>query len=288
MESAGDSNILNKFMCVTCGVQYQESDGPPSGCMICEDERQYVGWKGQRWTTLDKMRSQKYANVLQAVEHNLTSVRTVPSFGIGQRAFFVQTRNGNLLWDCVSYIDEKTIAAVRDLGGISAIVISHPHYYSTMVEWSESFDDAPIYIHSADRKWITRASPNIRFWNEETVIPLHGLNLIHLGGHFPGGTVLFWPEGASGRGVVLSGDILQVVMDRRWVSFMYSYPNLIPLPQSTVEEIAARMRHYRYDRLYGAFEGREILSEADEAVQRSARRYVQHLQATTQPTIIQN
>jgi len=279
--------MLNNFVCVTCGVQYQESESPPHSCKICEDERQYVGWKGQRWTTLDEMKSQGYANVLQTMEPNLTSVRTIPDFGIGQRAFLVQTQHGNLLWDCVSYIDEKAIAAVRRLGGISAIAISHPHYYSTIVEWSESFDNAPIYVHSADRHWITRPSSNIMFWNEETVTPLSGLTLIRLGGHFPGGTVLFWPEGASGKGVVLSGDILQVVMDRRWVSFMYSYPNLIPLPQSTVEDMAGRMRRYGYDRLYGAFEGREILSQADEAVQRSARRYVQHLQATTPPITIQ-
>ena len=273
---------------MTCGVQYQESESPPRRCIVCEDERQYVGWKGQHWTTLGQMKTQKYANVLQTVEPKLTSIRTIPHFGIGQRAFLVQTQTGNLLWDCVSYIDEKTIAAVRRLGGISAIAISHPHYYSTIVDWSESFDNAPIYIHAADRQWVTHASPNIMFWNEETVTPLRGLSLIRFGGHFPGGTVLFWPEGASSKGVVLSGDILQVVMDRRWVSFMYSYPNLIPLPQSIVEAMAAIMRCYRYDRLYGAFEGREILSEADEAVQRSARRYVQHLQAATQPITIQN
>jgi hypothetical protein len=180
-------------------------------------------------------------------------------------------------------VDEKTIAAVRNLGGISAIAISHPHYYSTMVEWSELFDNAPIYIHSADRQWVTRPSPNITFWNGDTTTPLPGLSLTRLGGHFPGGAVLFWADGSSGKGVVLSGDILQVVMDRRWVSFMYSYPNLIPLPRSTVEEMAAIMRRYRYEHLYGAFEGREILSEADVSVQRSAKRYVEHLQPATQP-----
>ena len=279
---------MNKYICATCGVQYPESENPPERYIICEDERQYVGWEGQGWTTLDKMESQKYANIIQTLEPNLTSIRTSPPFGIGQRAFLVRTQNGNLLWDCVSYVDEKTIAAVRSLGGISAIAISHPHYYSTMVEWSESFDNAPIYIHSADRKWVTRPSANIRFWNEDTMTPLRGLSLIRLGGHFPGGAVLFWPEGGSGKGVVLSGDILQVVMDRRWVSFMYSYPNLIPLPQGTIEAMAGIMRRYRYNRLYGAFEGREILSEADEAVQRSARRYVQHLQAATQRVTTQN
>ena len=47
--------------------------------------------------------------------------------------------------------------------------------------------------------------------------------------------MLHWAGGADGRGALLSGDIVQVVPDRRYVSFMYSYPNLIPLPAAAVE-----------------------------------------------------
>jgi hypothetical protein len=86
--------------------------------------------------------------------------------------------------------------------------------------------------------------------------------------------VAYWPEGAEGRGVVLSGDTIQVVQDRRWVSFMYSYPNLIPLSAAEVQGIAATMRGYPFTRLYGAFGGLNVLEEPD-AVERSAQRYVQ-------------
>ena len=41
--------------------------------------------------------------------------------------------------------------------------------------------------------------------------------------------MLHWPAGANGKGALLTGDIIQVVQDRRYVSFMRSYPNLIPL-----------------------------------------------------------
>jgi hypothetical protein len=41
--------------------------------------------------------------------------------------------------------------------------------------------------------------------------------------------MLHVPQVADGAGALFSGDIIQVVPDRRWVSFMYSYPNLIPL-----------------------------------------------------------
>ena len=100
---------------------------------------------------------------------------------------------------------------------------------------------------------------------------------MNLGGHFDGGTVLHWEGAADGRGVVLSGDIMQVVPDRRWVSFMYSYPNLIPLPEGKVKQIAGRITKFRFDRIYGAFEGREIKRDGYEAVQKSATRYIQRI-----------
>jgi hypothetical protein len=115
------------------------------------------------------------------------------------------------------------------------------------------------------------------YWTGETMPPLPGFELINLGGHFAGGTVLHWPEGAEGRGVLLSGDVIQVVQDRRSVSFMYSYPNLIPLADTEVERIVAMVRPYRFDRIYGAFDRRQIERNAGEAVERSARRYIAHL-----------
>jgi hypothetical protein len=49
--------------------------------------------------------------------------------------------------------------------------------------------------------------------------------------------VLHWAGGAEGRGALLSGDIILVAPDRMHVSFMYSYPNHIPLPASAIERI---------------------------------------------------
>ena len=97
-----------------------------------------------------------------------------------------------------------------------------------------------------------------------------GLTLIRLGGHFAGGQVLHWPAGDA----LLSGDIVQVFPDRRWVSFMYSYPMLIPLPAREVERIAAALEPYAFERIYGAWWGRVIPANAMDVVRRSARRYV--------------
>ncbi|HZW54793.1 MAG TPA: hypothetical protein VFF30_00740 [Nitrososphaerales archaeon] len=157
------------------------------------------------------------------------------------------------------------------------IAISHPHYYSSMVEWSNSFGGIPIYLHELDRKHIVYPFESINFWIGESISPTRGIRLVNLGGHFEGGTVLHWGDGASGKGVVLSGDIIQVVPDRSWASFMYSYPNLIPLPESKIRQIWNRISKYEFDRVYGAFEGRQILGNARERVEKSAERYIAHI-----------
>jgi glyoxylase-like metal-dependent hydrolase (beta-lactamase superfamily II) len=263
---------MTNYICATCGVQFADMDGPPEHCPVCEDERQYVGWGGQTWTTLEALRAD-YHNVIKSLEPGLTGIGTHPTFAIGQRALLVQTVHGNILWDCISLIDDPTIAAVQALGGISAIAISHPHFYSSMVEWSYAFD-APIYLHAADRQWVMRPHPGIVFWEGETRSLGEGVTLIRCGGHFPGGTVLHWAAGAEGRGALLSGDILQVVSDRRYVSFMYSYPDLIPLPASAVRRIVAAVEPFQFDRIYGGWWGRAVATDAKAAVARSAERYI--------------
>jgi hypothetical protein len=266
------------FICVTCGVQFAPTAAEPERCPVCDDGRQYVGWAGQRWTTLEALRAD-HANRVEELEPGLTGIGTEPSFAIGQRALLVQTGEGNVLWDCVTLLDTATVAAVRRLGGIAAIAISHPHYYSSMVEWSREFD-APVHLHEADRRWVMRPDPGVRFFASDELPLPGGLRLLRLGGHFPGAAVLHWPAGAEGRGALLAGDVLQVVSDRRYVSFMYSYPNLVPLPAHVVERMAARVRELRFDRIYGAWWDRVVGHDGAAAVQRSADRYLAALRST--------
>jgi hypothetical protein len=214
--------------------------------------------------------------MIRRLEPQLVGIGTQPSFAIGQRALLVQSPNGNVLWDCISLIDEATVSVVKAMGGIQAIAISHPHYYSSMVEWSQTFD-APIYLHAADREHVMRPDPSIEFWQGEVKPLWDSMTLVRCGGHFAGGTVLHWPAGAEGRGALLVGDILTVVSDRRYVSFMYSYPNLIPLPAAKVEQIARAVAPYDFDRIYGAWWDRVVATDGKAAVRRSADRYIRAL-----------
>jgi glyoxylase-like metal-dependent hydrolase (beta-lactamase superfamily II) len=269
---------MQNFVCRTCGTQFPASDVPPEHCPICEDERQYIGPDGQQWTTLEELRASHH-NELREQEPGLTGIGTEPKIAIGQRALLIQTPQGNILWDCITLIDNATVEAVHKLGGISAIAISHPHYYSSMVEWGHAFD-APIYLHTADREHVMRPDPRVYFWDGDTHSLADSITLIHTGGHYAGSLVLHWAAGAGGRGVLMTGDTVHVVQDTRYVTFMYSYPNMIPLPRRSVEHITAALEPYPYDRLYGAWWEKVILSGAKQAVAYSAERYIKAIEDT--------
>jgi hypothetical protein len=219
--------------------------------------------------------AREHANDMREEEPALIGLGVTPSFGIGQRALLVRTPAGNVLWDCVSLLDEPTRRRIADLGGITAIAMSHPHFYGANVEIADAFD-ACILIPNADRTWVQRPSPRIEFF-EEGIEPVPGVTVARIGGHFDGAAVLHWPAGSEGRGALLTGDTITVVQDRGWVSFMWSYPNLIPLDPATIEDIAHRVERFEFDRIYGGWWGRVVIHDGAAAVRRSADRYLARL-----------
>jgi len=263
---------MENFICIQCGTQFDATATSPSRCTICEDERQFVHYGGQQWTTLERLAADHH-NRFEDEAPQLLGIGSEPEFAIGQRALLLQSPGGNLLWDCISLLDQKTIAEVQARGGIRAIAISHPHFYSSIVEWAEHFD-AQIFLHGQDRQWVMRESPRIQFWEGTTLSLWDGLTLINCGGHFEGGTVLHWPAGANGKSALLTGDIITVVQDRRYVSFMRSYPNLIPLGPAAIQRILETIEPFPFEQIYGGWWKANVSSDAKAAVTRSAERYL--------------
>jgi len=146
-----------------------------------------------------------------------------------------------------------------------------------MVEWSRAFD-APIYLHADNRPWVMRPDDAVEFWEGDARDVLPGLTVVRCGGHFPGSSALHWADGAGGRGALFTGDTLMVVSDRRYVSFMYSYPNLIPLNARAVRRIVAAVEPYAFERLHSSWSGSVVAQDAKAAVHRSAERYIAHIQ----------
>jgi hypothetical protein len=261
---------MSIFVCATCGTAFQESDSPPEGCAICLDERQYVPEEGQRWLTLDELRA-GHKNEIRD-EEELTGVGSEPWFAIGERALLVPFGEQVFMWDCVHLLDDAAAEEIERRGGLGGLAISHPHYYTGMVDWARRFD-CPVYIHADDSRWIMRPDPAVELWEGETLDLGHGLTLIRCGGHFAGGAVHHWRDGAGGAGALLSGDIVQVIPDRGHVGFMYSYPNLIPLPVELVQHIAETLGPFAFEQIYGAWWGRLVRADAKGIVMRSAERY---------------
>ena len=169
---------------------------------------------------------------------------------------------------------------MRALGGLGAIAISHPHYYTTMQDWAAAFG-APVWLHAADRQWVVRPDPAIRHWEGDAEEIAPGVTLLRLGGHFAGGTVLHWADGAGGAGVLLAGDILQVTPGRGSgvVPVELSQHDAVARRRDPADRGAARALALRADlrRLRWA---RTCSADGPAIVARSAARYLELLEGS--------
>ncbi len=266
------------YICAACGVQFAETSSEPARCPICEDSRAFGKERGkrQRWTTLAELR-EVHRNHIRRIDPGVVSITTEPMFSVGHHCVLVQAESRNVLWDCISLLDDATIEAVRELGGISAIAISHPHFYGSMVEWSRAFGNVPIYVHAADREWVLRNDPAVVFWEGDTLRLDEELTLVHCGGHFDGGTVLHWAGRDSRTGRLLTGDTIAVLGDHESVTFMHNYPKQIPLPASAIHRIVEAIGPLDFDCIYGCWPEDVIPAGGKQAVLRSAERYVRRV-----------
>ncbi len=259
------------WICRACAVEYPESASPPLTCPICEDERQYVPPAGQAWLSLEQLASDGHRIEHTQLEPGLHSLWVEPKVGIGQHGHLVQLDAGNVLWDPPGFVDDDAVKWIRSLGGVAAIVASHPHMFGTQVSWSHALDGADVFVAEADLEWVQRKDPVIRTWTGD-VEPLPGITLRTVGGHFPGSAVLHF-TGADGKGVLLSGDTIFPGPSQKWVTFLRSYPNNVPFSAAAVERIVKRANTFDYDRMYGNVNNR-ILTDAHAVVERSAERYI--------------
>lgn len=263
---------MTSSICGRFGAWYPAQ---PAQCRICTDEREALAAGGQRWVGPAAL-GRAHRNAVEDLEPGLTSIVTRPAFAIAQQAHLVQTPAGNLLWNASSLVDDHALDEVRRRGGAAAIAACHPHFCTGLAAWSAALGNIPVFIHADDQVWVTDPSPNIRPWAGETCepIPGSGLTLIRCGGHFPGSHVLHWPAGAGGKGALLTGDTISVAENRRWLTFMYSYPNGIPLGPTAIARILAAITPYSFARLYGGWSGAIVADDASAAVRRSAERFL--------------
>lgn len=271
------------WVCPTCGANFPPAPEPPAGCPLCQDERQWVPPTGQVWKTMDELVQEGYRTDVREIEPDLFGVGARPGIGVGQRALLVRTPDGNLLWDPPAFIDQAAIEAVRGLGGLAVVTSSHPHMYGAIVEWSQAFG-AEILLPEVDQPWLMRPDPAVRSW-AGSIEALPGVTLVQCGGHFPGSAVLHWapahpgpgdPGGGRG-GALFVGDTLFVTAGADRVSFIWSAPNRLPLPEREVRGVVEALSPHRYERIFGGWWDPVIEHDAERIVERSAARYIEIL-----------
>ncbi|KAK4569496.1 hypothetical protein LTR86_003259 [Recurvomyces mirabilis] len=250
------------LLCNACGTQYPvTTPSNKDSCKICDNPRQFVPPEGQTFTTLVTLRNQGHRNVWWQDKQNpkIWSVRTEPQFAIGERAMLLQTEAGNILWDLIPFLDPETVDRIYDFGGLKAIVISHPHYYSTWADWSRTFS-CPVYTCG----FLTDIYTPL-------LHPESGVTAILAGGHFPGSLLLHWKQAKSlfiADTIFTSPSATNPVPGKEGVisfTFFWSIPNRIPLHPDDILMIWNKVKHLEFDSAYGAFKGMDVYTMSNEA-----------------------
>ncbi len=248
---------------------------PRDDCPICLDERQYVGWDGQQWTTLAELASAGHRGRIDEEGPGVIGIGAEPRHRDRPAGTAGHARPaGNVLWDMITYLDDELIRQVRELGGVSAIAISHPHFYGSMIECAHAFG-APVYIHANDREWVARPDPAVEFWDGDTRQIGDGLTLINLGVHFDGGQVLHWADGEGGR---WRADVRRHRHGGARTGAGSASCTATPTSSRSVRHVIRRalslLEPYPFERVYGAWWRRVVAADGTAAVQRSAERYL--------------
>lgn len=258
------------IICNTCGTAYVAATAPGI-CTICLDDRQWVPDTGQHWITPAGLQ-RRHSVKVNRLQEGLYGMEINPVFAIGQRALLVLSPQGNILWDCIPLLDEQLIGFIRSKGGLHAIALSHPHFYSNMNEWAAVFD-CPVYIHAADAAHIMVEGPHIQLW-EGAEYPLwDGIKIMHIGGHFEGSSLLHVPH-LSPEGTIICGDTLFLSLNKKHFSVHYSSPNRIPLPLAEIYRIKARLDTIPFDAFYGYNHVQHLDKDAKGILDASIARYV--------------
>ncbi len=267
------SNILfskQLDVCTTCGVKYEKEHNEGTSCKICTDDRQYLIDDTQHWTSLHALQASHAVRQVE-ITPEVSSFTLVPNFAIGQRALFIQSPTGNVLWDCIPLLTPQIIDYIHAAGGLEAIAISHPHYYSNMHLWADTFQ-CPIYIHQADESFVADSKAHVKFWSGPELDISNSFKLIHTPGHFPGSTILHTQIPSLGDSIFI-GDSLYLSKDRKHLSAMHSFPNVIPLSNQETLHVFDTVSSYSFDAIFGAFAFQNIFTGGREVFEASHARY---------------
>ncbi len=265
---------MTNWICTACLAEFPDSENPPETCPICTDPRQFVPPRGQTWTSAEKLVAEGHRTDIRELEPGLYGIGIAPALDLGKRAVLVAHPDGGVLFDGVPLLDDDALAEIMRLGGVRAMVASHPHLYGALATNARKLGNVPVYLPEADRGWLMNTDVEVTYFSGDALDLGDGLTLHVTGGHFPGSSFLYWPDGAGGKGAILAGDTIVPTPGCDWVSFMWSVPNMVQLPLRDIRRIVAAADRLAYDRLYGGWWDALIAQNAKAVVAASEKRLV--------------
>ena len=224
------------------------------------------------WTSEAELVAKGHKTEIREEESGLFGIGVTPAAGIGQRALLVTHPEGGVLFDGVPLLDDDALVEIARLGGVRAIVASHPHLYGALVTNARKLGNVPVYLPVADRAWLMNPDPLVSYFSGDTLDLGHGLTLHVTGGHFDGSSFLHWPEGAGGKGAILCGDTMLVSPGQDWVSFLWSAPNRVQLGPRAIRRIVSTAEALAYDRIYAGWWDAIVPANAKARVDASEKR----------------
>lgn len=232
--------------------------------------------QGQTWTSLKQLVKDHKNEWHQLVgTNNCWSIRSEPQVAIGQRCILITTPAGNVLWDCITLLDAETTSKIKEVGGLKAIVISHPHYYSSHMHWADTFE-CPVFIAAEDEEWCVAEDRSHRrkLLQHESHEISDNVTALKLGGHFPGSLVLHYlpdPTQPAQSALLFIADTIVTVPSALYhvdrlpgttsYSFDWSIPNRIPLPPPEIFKMWQVLKKWKFGGTFGAFLGMDIWDE---------------------------
>lgn len=195
----------------------------------------------------------------------------------------------SILLDSIPYNADSThiicanISQINSLGGLSLIVISHPHFWTTWADWSRTFNNIPVYLASADQEWLNRppTSGNLQLLDQQHTALLPGVTAIVAGGHFAGSMALHTDSSVTAVPSLFHADTIHTVVNAASpdidtkharalgsdpagtnlvtgagrgptsYAFMWSVPNMIPLSPDQILGIWRALKGFEIEVTYG-------------------------------------
>lgn len=269
-------------ICDNCGTQYTTK--PEGDCSICSDDREFVRASGQEWTTLGELsESRTHSLMVDTEDPRIAFIQCKPAFAIDQTPFLLNTSGGHYIWDCQAPFTPALGTYLSSLEpALKAIVISHPHFFSTSLTWSRALH-VPLYVCETDREWYQRRGEigpddEVKWWTGRREIG-PGVTVVQCGGHFPGSSVLHWdrslePGDGPKTGVLLTADTMMVCMDRKGFTFMWSYPNMTPLRPKDAVEVVKAVDEFEFEVASSSWPNTMIRCDAKRLMHMSLERYL--------------